>query len=182
MLGNYAGENFGIPFSESNPWGRNVSTGYNALNTGYGLYGNWPRLLPHEPWKWWMWGRRPDYIVTPYSAAPQIDYNAGGMIGVPNFNLTFSEINGMISAEGQPHKVLQLDRNKLYFISVFTPTKQFMFTADKMTPLFFNPTTMTQQSIIFGNELPDTLYYCNALDKTDCGTIYLNTIRADMIL
>lgn len=178
----YKNEPFGIPFTESTPWGWNVATDYHAPNTGYGLYGNWPKLLLHEPWKWWMWGRRPDHFITPFSPVPQIDYNAGGTVSVPSFNIVFSEVNGMMSANGRPHSVLQLDRNKVYYISVITPTKQFMLTADKQTPLYFNPTTMTRRSLVFGDDLPDTLFYCDAHDPTDCGIIYLNSIRADMNL
>ena len=172
-------EKFNIPISESSAFKWNTTPGYGGgYGTGYSMWGMWPKYLPNEPWKNWMWGRRPDTLYTPYTPVPQIDYNYSGPVSGPVSTLHFTEVEGKLAVDGIPHKTLQLDKQRTYYYSVNTPTKQFMFSFDKQTPIY-QPSCYLKGSIVFDSSYPDVLYYCDKHNPSDCGIIYLNDIRAN---
>lgn len=159
---------------ESTAFGWNADTSFHPPNSGYSFYGIWPKYNYDRPWRRWNYGRMPDYLIDRYTPQPQIDYNYKNM-----FSLDFTIVNGKIAVNGMPNKTLQLDKNKTYFIRIFTPGKNLMISKDGVQPLYFQPTEQAFTSIVFDLYSPDTLYYLDANNPNDRGVIYLNTVRAD---
>lgn len=57
-------ELFDIPVGTSTAWGYNTGPSYDSgFGTGYSMYGIWPATVEGKPWRWWMWGRRPDCFL-----------------------------------------------------------------------------------------------------------------------
>jgi len=173
-------ENFDIPLRSSSAWDWNLGPGYGAgYGTGYGLYGVWPASLPREPWKWWMWGRRPLIFKSPYTPVPQIDYtNAPN--GVTkfksnyNFSIIPSQTGVKIAVDGYPSKTLQLDRNRPYFFHIYTPGSDFVISDGETEK--FRTTKNGVIELVFENDDPNMLYYSLANFPDSGGVIYLNNI------
>lgn len=151
-------------------------------STGYAMFGIWPDDIPNEPWKWWMWrSRMPRIFKTPFTPAPQIDYNSApdpNSLPVTNFKVDI--INEKIAINGIPQATLQLDRNRTYFFSVFTPGLPFMFSADGMNfypvPDFNKPLEVGLIELQFTDEMPDTMFYTTPGYPELGGVIYLNNL------
>ena len=161
---------------ESTAFGWNVDTSFHPPNSGYSFYGIWPKYNYDKPWRRWNYGRMPDYLIDSYTAQPQIDYNYKN-----KFSLDFTIVNGKVAVNGMPNKTLQLDRNKPYFIRIFTPGKKIMLSKDGVHPSYFQPTDQASTSVLFDLYSPNKIYYLDANNPSDRGVIYLNTIRADNV-
>ncbi len=153
-------------------------------STGYSMFGVWPGDVPNEPWKWWMWkSRMPRIMKTPFTPAPQIDYNgAPDPNSLPVSNLKVDIVNGKLAVNGIPQATLQLDRNRTYFFNVFTPGTPFMFSADGIdlypVPSFNQPLEMGLIELQFTDNMPDVMYYTSPGLMPDeiGGIIYLNNM------
>ena len=175
-------EHFNIPLRSSSAWDWNLGPGYGAgYGTGYAMWGIWPATLPKEPWRNWMWARRPLIFTNPFTPVPQIDYNdapdnTSNMVS--NYNISVIPQNGKIklSVNGFPGKILQLDRNRNYWFHVYTPGASFTLTPDFKTNLI-EPLTEGTVQVYFNEDDPDVLYYMIPNDPTSGGTIYLNPTR-----
>lgn len=167
-----SGENFGIPLESSTAWGPNVSTQYEAGDTGFAMVGKWPGDIPDEPWKWWMWKRRPQTFVNPFIPSPQIDYNYSDTFGnwTSQYNVTC--IENTFAIDGIPNKTLQIDKGRIYWFNVYSPGKQFVLTDGENE--LNTPVEVGNFSITFGDDLPDQIYYGQPGNPT--GIIYLNHI------
>jgi hypothetical protein len=174
-------EPFNIPLRSSSAWDWNLGPGYGAgYGTGYAMWGIWPANLPKEPWKNWMWGRRPLIFTTPFTPMPQIDYNNAPYNSKPisNYNISILPQNGtaMLSVNGVAGQTLQLDRGRNYYFHVYTPGTAFIITADKKTPLI-EPIENGMIQINFTKDDPDVLYYMMPGKPASGGVIYLNSTR-----
>ena len=179
---NNNGEKFGIPLESSSAFDWTVGTGFNAGDTGYGLYGMWPASLPKEPWTWWQWGRRPLIFVDKYTPVPQIDYNTspagfGPMVSNYNVSLLPTPNSGpQISVNGFIKPVLQLDRNRIYWFHVYLPGKSFALSADGKTAIT-QPVSEGTVTFKFTDQDPDQLWYGDLNRPEEMGVIYLNSTR-----
>jgi hypothetical protein len=173
-------EKFNIPLTSSSAWDWNLGEGYGAgYGTGYAMWGVWPGSLPKEPWKNWMWARRPLIFINRYTPVPQIDYNnTPNSITkeTTNYSITLlpykSGLN--LAVNGFPGKTLQLDRNRLYFFQINLNGATFAISDGKN--LLSKPISNGILEINFDNNDPEILYYINTLDNTMGGIIYLNKI------
>lgn len=179
-------ENFGDVVNSA--WTLNTNGGYGdtygdgGFGTGYAMWGVWPESIPDEPWKPWMWGRRPKTFVSQFTPVPQIDYNdsaANDPNGRPVTNLYFSTIGnggtGKLLVNGEIAPTLQLDRDRLYFIHVSTPNDTLVFSDGvNMVGPFENGTHPVQ----FSGESPKQMSYSLLGNKECRGMIYLNDIKA----
>ena len=174
------GENFDIPLRSSSAWDWNLGPGYGAgYGTGYAMWGIWPANLPKEPWRNWMWGRRPLIFTKPFTPMPQIDYNDAPDSNnkpVSNYNVSLLPRNGRISlaVNGFTEQTLQLDRNRNYYFHVYTPGMPFVITDGKQ--MLFEPLEKGTIQLKFDNSDSDKLYY-STLDGSSGGVIYLNSTR-----
>jgi hypothetical protein len=174
-------EKFDIPLRSSSAWDWNLGPGYGAgYGTGYAMWGIWPANLPKEPWKNWMWGRRPLIFKTPFTPMPQIDYNNAPDMSKPvsNYYISILQKNDMpvLSVNGFPNKTLQLDRNRPYFFHVYAPGAEFILTNDGETSLI-NPISQGTFAYTFNDDEPDVLYYMMKGKPETGGVIYLNNTR-----
>ena len=164
-------ELFYIPTETSSAYEFHTGPGYGAgYGTGYGYYGQWPKLINTEPWKNWMWGRRPDVISVPFTKMPQIDYNT------PPDVLRFTTIQNKIGVNNELHKTLQLDKERIYYLNIFMPNKKLVFTTD-FKNILYNTIYQNNDTIQFENNLPNTIYYMDLLNPSDHGIIFLNPVR-----
>lgn len=174
-------ENFDIPLRSSSAWDWNMGPGYGGgLGTGYGKIGVWPANLPKEPWRNWMWARRPLIFTKPFTPMPQIDYNAAPYDSKPvsNYNISLLPENGKVrlSVNGFARQTLQLDRGRNYYFHVYVPGAAFIITVDGKTPLN-EPLEEGMLQVNFTESDPDVLYYMIPGDPNSGGVIYLNSIR-----
>jgi hypothetical protein len=174
-------ENFDIPLRTSSAWDWNLGPGYGAgYGTGYAMWGVWPASLPKEPWKNWMWGRRPLVFKSPFTPMPQIDYNNAPDMSKPvsNYYISILPHKGMpvLSVNGFPKKTLQLDRNRPYYFHVYTPGTKIILTTDGKTQLT-EPISQGTFSVTFTNDIPDVIYYMMQDKPETGGVIYLNNTR-----
>lgn len=170
-------ESFDIPLRESSAWGWNVGPGYGAgYGTGYAMWGMWPANLPRQPWKNWMWGRRPLVFVRPFTPVPQIDYNNAPPLSKPtsNYRISLLPKNGRIylSVNGFVTPTLQLDRGHNYYFHVYTPGEAFVISDGKQN--LFQPLTEGEVTLRFDESDPDMLFYRIPNDPENGGIIYLN--------
>lgn len=170
-------ERFNIPLRESSAFDWNLGPGYGAgYGTGYAMVGVWPASLSKEPWKWWMWGRRPLIFKTPFTPVPQIDYNdAPDSDSLPESNYTITAIGGKLAVNGFRRKTLQLDRNRNYFFHIYTPGHPFIITDGNK--LQTKPVEEGMVQLNFNETDPDVLYYTTPNDPHSGGSIYLNNTR-----
>ncbi len=174
-------EEFNIPLRSSSAWDWNLGPGYGAgYGTGYAMWGVWPATLPREPWKNWMWGRRPLIFTTPFTPAPQIDYNDApdnDSKPVSNYNISLLPRKGRVSlsVNGFANKTLQLDRNRNYYFHVYAPGAAFTITDGKK--MLIEPLEEGTVQVNFDNGDPDKLYYTIPNDPGSGGVIYLNSTR-----
>ena len=174
-------ESFDIALEPSSAWSITGSVGYgDGYGTGYSMYGMWPADLPNEPWKWWMYGRMPRVMKTPYTVAPQIDYNdAPDPISFPTSNYKVDILGDNLAINGMAGATLQLDRNRTYFFQIYTPGIPFMFSADgvNLYPVggLCEPLEQGLIELQFNNETPDKLYYTTPGGGVG-GIIYLNNL------
>ena len=175
-------EGFDIPLRSSSAFDWNLGPGYGAgYGTGYAMWGMWPASLPKEPWKNWMWGRRPLIFTKPFTPAPQIDYlDAPESNNKPTSNYNISLIpsagRNVLSVNGFPAPTLQLDRGRVYFFHVYTPGAAFSIT-DAAGNLLVNPTSNDTISVRFDEGDPDQLFYGDPKDSAMGGIIFLNSTR-----
>lgn len=173
----YNKETFDIPVGRSSGWGWNTGPGYGAgYGTGYAMWGVWPATIKKDPWKNWMWGRRPLIFTKPYTPVPQIDYNYAKYNSKPTTKFNVTLMNNDYFINGKQSPSLQLDRNRTYYFQINTPDQPFMFSIDGITPLT-QPTTQDMISVTFDENSPDKLYYISAHNPTFGGEIYLENIR-----
>jgi len=175
-------EKFDIPLRSSSAWDWNLGPGYGAgYGTGYGLYGEWPAMVPKEPWKYWMWGRRPLIFTKPFTPVPQIDYNNAPLQSKPisNYNISILPKNGKITVaiNGMSNKTLQLDRLRNYYFHIYSPGAPIMFTADGVTPFAFEPIENGNVQLNFDENDPAILYYMIKGYPDSGGIIYLNDLK-----
>ena len=174
-------EKFDIPLRSSSAWDWNLGPGYGAgYGTGYAMWGEWPASLPKEPWKNWMWGRRPLIFVKPFTPVPQIDYNDApdnDSDPVSNYNISLLPSGGRVklSVNGFAGQTLQLDRNRNYYFHVYTPGAAFAITDGQK--MLFEPLETGTIQLNFDNDDPEKLYYLNPGDPGSGGVIYLNSTR-----
>jgi len=174
-------ESFDIPLRSSSAWDWNLGPGYGAgYGTGYAMWGMWPANLPLEPWKNWMWGRRPLIFKKPFTPAPQIDYNNAPYNSKPisNYNVSILPVKGepTLAVSGMASKTLQLDRNRPYYFHIFAPGMTFAITDQQGNPVI-DPLSEGTVQITFTNEDPDVLYYTDMQGTGKGGIIYLNNTR-----
>jgi len=175
-------EDFDIPLRSSSAWDWNLGPGYGAgYGTGYGLYGRWPATLPREPWKYWMWARRPLVFTKPFTPVPQIDYNDAPEHSKPdsNYNISILPQNGtlQVSVDGMTGRALQLDRLRNYYFHINTPGAPFMLTADGVNPFGFNPIETGSVQVNFDENDPPVLFYTLRDVPGSGGVIYLNPLK-----
>ena len=174
-------ENFDIPLRSSSAWDWNLGPGYGAgYGTGYAMWGIWPANLPKEPWRNWMWGRRPLIFTTPFTPVPQIDYNDApdnDSNPVSNYNVSLLPSQGRVklSVNGFAGKTLQLDRNRNYYFHVYAPGAAFVITDGQN--ILFEPVEEGTIQLNFDKGDPDKLYYMAPNDPNSGGVIYLNSTR-----
>nr|QBK87575.1 MAG: hypothetical protein LCMAC201_04880 [Marseillevirus LCMAC201] len=174
-------ENFDIPLRTSSAWDWNLGPGYGAgYNTGYAMYGIWPANLPKEPWKPWMWGRRPLIFVKPFTPVPQIDYNdapdnVSGPVSNYNISLLPSKGRVKLAVNGVAGPTLQLDRNRNYYFHVYTPGAAFAIIDGDKT--LFEPLEEGTVQLNFDDNDSDVLHYTIPDDPDSGGVIYLNSTR-----
>lgn len=159
----------------STAFGYNVDTEYHPPNSGYSYFGY---LTPEEgavyhPPYWKILSRRAEYIVDDYTPAPQIDFN-----GTNDYTLDITLVGEKLAVDGIPHKQLQLDRNKLYYIRIYTPFVKTTIT-DGNNKVYLSGTESVSTSLSFDLFSPSTLYYYDEDNPSNGGVIYLNTIRID---
>jgi hypothetical protein len=175
-------ENFDIPLRSSSAWDWNLGPGYGAgYGTGYAMWGVWPANLPKEPWRNWMWGRRPLIFVKPFTPVPQIDYNDAPNSAnrpVSNYNVSLLPRSGktVLAINGFPNKTLQLDRNRNYYFHIYTPGAEFTI-LDSEGKQMINPVEEGSIQLNFKNNDPDILYYDIPNQPGSGGVIYLNNTR-----
>jgi hypothetical protein len=170
-------ENFNIPLRSSSAWDWNLGPGYGAgYGTGYAMWGKWPASLPREPWRNWMWGRRPLIFTTPFTPMPQIDYNdAPDSSNKPISNYNISYIGGKLAVNGFSGPTLQLDRNRNYYFHVYSPGAAFTITDG--TRQLIDPISEGTVQVQFTENDPDLLYYTVPNAPASGGKIYLNSTR-----
>lgn len=175
-------ENFDIPLRSSSAWDWNLGPGYGAgYGTGYAMWGIWPATLPKEPWKNWMWARRPLIFIKPFTPVPQVDYNdapdnTSNMVSNYNISLLPVGTSVKLSVNGFAGRSLQLDRNRNYWFHVYVPGASFTITPDLKTNLIAPLTNGTVQ-VYFDEDDPDVLFYMIPGHPETGGTIYLNSTR-----
>lgn len=176
-------------FHMNSAWSINRGNGYGdtygdgGYGTGYAMWGMWPESIPDEPWKPWMWGRRPKTFVSHFTPVPQIDYNdAAGNDpnGRPVSNLFFSvattaDGKQKLAVNGELVPTLQLDRERLYYVNVYLPNDTLVISDGVNVVGQF---TTGIQPLQFSRESPNELSY-SLLGNPECrGIIYLNDIKA----
>lgn len=176
-------EDFNIPVGTSSGYGWNTGPGYGAgYGTGYAMWGVWPANLPDQPWKNWMWGRRPDFFVSQFTPVPQIDYNdAPTEISKPEDNIAVGLIpagsGSAIAIEGQAGETLQLDRDRDYYLHVYTPGSDIVLA--NANGNIVADLSEGVNHVRFERGDPDVLYYLDRTGRAVGGKIYLNYIRED---
>lgn len=173
---NYNSEHFNIPLKSSSAWDWNTGPGYGAgYGTGYAMWGIWPKKISGIPWKNWMWGRRPSVFETPFTKAPQIEYNYNQN---PHYKVSlFSNRNTLeLSINGKLNNDLHLDRNRLYYFDVNTPGTTFNIVNNSNQNLI-NPISQGRFTVIFTDDDPDMLYYNVSNDFNTGGKIFLHNLR-----
>lgn len=166
-------ESFNIPLRDSSAWDWNLGPGYGAgYGTGYAMWGIWPGNLPGEPWKNWMWARRPLIFRTPFTPVPQIDYNNGSTNHT--VRIISDGVKPRLAINGTIEKTLQLDRHRTYYFNIHVPGSSFMIT-DGVNQLI-DPVSEGTFTLNFTNNDPDKLYYSDA-NGDSVGIIYLNSTR-----
>lgn len=174
-------ESFDIPLRSSSAWDWNLGPGYGAgYGTGYAMWGIWPANLPTEPWRNWMWGRRPLIFTKPFTPAPQIDYNDApdsDSKPVSNYNISLLPQDGdvVLAVNGFARQTLQLDRNRNYYFHIYTPGVP--FTINDGSKDLFAPIEQGSIQLNFDNSDPDVLSYHSSQGLHKGGTIYLNSTR-----
>lgn len=173
ILINIKTETFQIPLRDSSGWDWNMGPGYGAgYGTGYSMWGIWPGMIPTEPWKNWMWRRRPLIFKDAYIPVPQIDYN-----NTPKSNYTFTLApNGGIAVDGKYTTSLQFDRNRNYYLHIYIPTDKMVIT-DSVGTILAGPISNGTLTLQFTDPNVDKLYYKLVGDSSKIGTIYLNSTR-----
>ena len=173
-------EAFDIGIGSSSAWDWNTGPGYgDGYGTGYAMWGVWPESIPDEPWKPWMWGRRPKTFVKQFTPAPQIDYNTSNdLFATGTTNYYISTVGDKLIINGVVTPVLQLDRNRLYYFHIHTPNNRFVFSDGKF-PLYQPLASDNTYPISFDFGTPKKLFYSLA-EKPECmGVIYLNDVKVD---
>ena len=165
-------EKFQIPLRSSSAWDWNMGPGYGAgYGTGYSMWGIWPGMIPNEPWKNWMWRRRPLIFKDAYIPVPQIDYN-----NTPKSNYRFTLApNGGIAVDGVYTTSLQFDRNRNYYLHIYIPTDAMVIT-DGSGKVLAGPVSNGTLELQFTNDA-DKLYYKLVSNPNSGGVIYLNSTR-----
>ncbi len=182
VLYNKRKEGFDIPLRSSSAWDWNMGPGYGGgYGSGYAMWGMWPASLPKEPWRNWMWARRPLIFSKPFTPVPQIDYNDApdnDSKPVSNYNVSLLPVSGKVqlSVNGFARRTLQLDRGRNYYFHVYAPGAAFMMTVDGTTPLN-EPLEEGTLQVNFTESDPDMLYYMIPGDPASGGVIYLNSTR-----
>jgi hypothetical protein len=170
-------EKFGLGPVSSTAFGWNVGTSYEqgAPESGYGLYGSWPGMIDNVPWKYWMWERRPLIFKTPFSLAPQIDYNYSPPKSLPVTNLNISIAGNQFMVNGIASPTLELDRNVKYYFHVNSPQTPFVI-MDENGPVI-DPVENGFVEVMFTDNDPKVLHYTSTVYPTMGNVIYLNDLK-----
>lgn len=174
-------EKFNIPLRSSSAWDWNLGPGYGAgYGTGYAMWGMWPANLPREPWKNWMWGRRPLIFTTPFTPVPQIEYNDTPTLSSKpssNYDISLLPVGDAVklAINGIAGKTLQLDRHRNYYFHIYTPGTTVVIT-DGINNIT-EPIESGTLQLRFENDDPAQLYYTIPNEPSSGGIIYLNSTR-----
>ena len=164
------GESFDIPVGESSAWGWNTGPGYGAgYGTGYAMWGIWPSNIPTEPWKPWMWARRPSTFVKQFTPVPQIDFTNKFK---SNYNISIAP-GPKVTIDGMIRKAFYMDKNRPYYFHVYTPGATLVITDGKN--VLYSVKDQGNLAVEFLDNAPDVLYYNLKGDINSGGVIYLNS-------